>query len=37
MAAFSRINPTVLAWINKNYPDAARNPDGSRISPGDNQ
>jgi uncharacterized sulfatase len=30
MTAFTRINPAVVEWINRNYPDAARNPDGTR-------
>jgi uncharacterized sulfatase len=29
--AFSHINPSIVQWINENYPDAARNPDGSKI------
>jgi uncharacterized sulfatase len=31
LEAFSHINPAIVEWINKNYPDAARRPDGSKI------
>jgi hypothetical protein len=33
MIAFQFINPAIVQWINKNYPDAARNPDGTKIHP----
>ena len=29
--AFSHINPAIIHWINENYPDAARTPDGAKI------
>lgn len=31
MQAFRHINPAIVRWINEHYPDAARNPDGSRV------
>jgi uncharacterized sulfatase len=32
MEAFRHINPAIVRWINENYPDAARNPDGTKVN-----
>ncbi len=31
MEAFKHINPAIIRWINEHYPDAARNPDGTKV------